>query len=150
MLATRKHSSRMHTASLPTIHVVVATTRCQYQGVGILGPTYRRYTYHSLHMYTPILRHTHPTLRHTHPTLRHTHPTLRHTHPLDISTYPPELDIPTLPLEGTWDQTYPPWKGPGIRHTHPQRSSDQAYPPVTCEQTHACENITFPQLLLRS
>ena len=35
---TRKHSSRMPTAGLPTVHVVVATTRCQYWGSGYTWP----------------------------------------------------------------------------------------------------------------
>ena len=29
-VVTRQHSNRMHTAHLPTIHVLVATIRCQY------------------------------------------------------------------------------------------------------------------------
>ena len=32
---TRKHFSRVHTARLPTINVLGAANRCQYQGVGI-------------------------------------------------------------------------------------------------------------------
>ena len=30
VILIRNHSSRMHTTHLPTVHVVVATTRCQY------------------------------------------------------------------------------------------------------------------------
>ena len=37
-LQTRKHSSRMHTARLPTVRVLVATTRCQYQWKGGYQP----------------------------------------------------------------------------------------------------------------
>ena len=33
---TRKHSSRMRTILLPTVHVLVAATRCQYQWGGWL------------------------------------------------------------------------------------------------------------------
>ena len=60
------------------------------------------------------------------------------------------------PHEGTWDQdTYPSpsssptrdlrpniptlYKGPETRHAHPS----------PCQQAHACENITFPQLCWR-
>ena len=38
VIQTRKHSSRMHTAHLPTVCVVLTTTRYQHQGVGIPGP----------------------------------------------------------------------------------------------------------------
>ena len=31
-VSTRQHSSRMRTTRLPTVHVLVVTTRCQYQG----------------------------------------------------------------------------------------------------------------------
>ena len=31
-VSTRQHSSRMRTIRLPTVHVLVVTTRCQYQG----------------------------------------------------------------------------------------------------------------------
>ena len=34
----RKHSSNIRTAHLPAAHVMVTTTRCQYEGVGIPGP----------------------------------------------------------------------------------------------------------------
>ena len=44
--------------------------------------------------------------------------------------------------------THPPQEGPGTRHAHPLEGTwDQAYPPTTpCGQTHASENITYPQL----
>ena len=59
--------------------------------------------------------------------------------------YPPSC-IPNIPL------VYPP---PGYTpRTYPPRPSegtwDQVYPPTPCRQTDTCENITFPQLLLRA
>ena len=50
-----------------------------------------------------------------------------YTPPFHISYSPPRRTMrPEMPcpLEGTWDQRYP----------------------TPCKQTHACENITFPQL----
>ena len=40
-------------------------------------------------------------------------------------------------VRGRYTQSTPP----------PEGTRDQAYPPPPCEQTHAYENITFPQLL---
>ena len=61
---------------------------------------------------------------------------------LDISTpwiYPPPgHPHPRIHLRQSGHTQSPSWKGSGIRNTHP--------PP---EQTHTCENITFPQLRWR-
>ena len=74
----RKHSSRMRSAHLPTVHVLVAAIRCQYQGgyhwshvhwhgyphlpSGINTPW--KYTHswdtHPLPLWDPPPRHTHP------------------------------------------------------------------------------------------
>ena len=92
---TRKHSSRMLTARLPTVRVVVATTRCQYWGRYARSHVGGgRYTHPPLPLHIPTpSRHTpvHATLPWIYPP-GHTHP-----HP-----------------EGTWDQAYlpHPQKGP--------------------------------------
>ena len=40
---TRQHSSRMHTTRLPTVHVSVATTRCQYWWRERVGPQVNKF-----------------------------------------------------------------------------------------------------------
>ena len=58
------------------------------------------------------------------------------------NTLPPDTKPPRYPAlpEGTWDHRYPtPQKEPGTSDTLPP-----------CEQTHACENVTFLQLRWRA
>ena len=63
---TKKHSSRMRTVRLPTLRVLVVTTRCQYQ-------------------WGKVVTHPHPT--------GHTHPPRIYPLPLDIPT-PSPSEIP--------------------------------------------------------
>ena len=160
----------MHTACLPTVHVVVAATRCQYWGWGMWYP---RSHVHGV----GVGKHTHP-LSCTYPPPS-TYPSPRHIPRVYIchlwytyhfhlwytcpSGIPPHiLCIPTptrlvyqlpwtyptpSPLDGTWDKAYLPTPrrdlGPGIPTHFP--------PPLGTEWlTDACENITFRKLLLRS
>ena len=80
-------------------------------------------------------------------------PTHQYTHPLSGIPAPPQYTYPwyTSPgiSSGHKHPVHPrrdlgpgiptPWNGHSTRHTHP----------LPCGQTPACENITFPQLLLR-
>ena len=70
----------MRTARFPTVYVLVAATRCQYQrGVDIYHETWDTH----IPGYTPA--------GHTYPLDM---PTPRHTHPLDIPALPPGYSHP--------------------------------------------------------
>ena len=106
---TRKHSSRMHTSCLPTVQVLVSTTRCQYWwAMGIPGPlwTYPHstpWTYQPPldispshvpgHTPTPPPGHTNPS-GHIPIPLPWTYPSPGHTPHTSGHTIPPQ-DIPT-------------------------------------------------------
>ena len=98
---------------------VVAAARCQWPGVGGYSPL--PWTY------SPLLD-----ISQT----GHTHP-CTYPNPPKGSWYQAYLL-----LEETWDQAYPlPQKGSG--------TTSDTHPPWTEWLTDACENITFPQLLLQ-
>ena len=117
----------MHTACLPTLRVLVATTKYQYQwGVNIPDP-----------MVYPPIRHT-PIPGHT-PTFctpLDTHP-WTYIHPLDILP-PHPLWIPTpWTFQPTTSDTWWSWL--------------ETYTPHPCGQIDTfSENITFPQLRWRA
>ena len=60
-----------------------------------------------------------------------------HTHPGGVPTLitNPWMSTP----KGTWYQKFT-----------PEKTWDQRYPSISCEQTHTCENITLPHLSLRA
>ena len=171
----RKHSSRIRNTWLPPVCVSVAASRCQYwEGCRWV------YLSHDTHPHSPLGYPPPPCGLQTpmiNASLWHTCLSLAY---LPLSGIPVPSGIPASaypsfgihppqkghetrdshPPKGTWDQVYHPpegtwdqgyqspegiWnqrysqKGPQTRHTHPRH-----------RQTDACENITFPKLLLRA
>ena len=103
----RKHSSGIRTAHLPAARIMVTTTRCQYQGVGIPGPMSGR-------VYIPIpcplvyLTFTSSGIPNMSsgipaPTLWYTHP-----HPLVYPSPPSGIPAPTLWYTHPHPLVYPP------------------------------------------
>ena len=126
----------MRTARLPTIHVVVASTRSRYLGWVSQDPCPGDIHTHPSGIPTPKPWYT-PLVYPLPMTYLINIPTPPgHTHPLDIP-------ISTI-LEGTRDQAYPP-RGPWTRHNHPKKGPKHTHPRG---QTGTCENITFQQLML--
>ena len=116
LLRMRKHSSRMHTACLPTVHVLVAATRCQYQ----LGE------------YPPPSPLGYPTTSWCTQSPEHTHSSGYLASFLQTCT--PHPDILILP---------PGHSCPPSIHWHLMVITGDIPTP---RMTDTCENITFPQL----
>ena len=136
----------MRTSHLPTVAVLVASTRCQYWwrgkylegavGVRYLPPRY-------LPPWDTYLWVTNPWDTYIFGYLTH-QDTSPQIPTLWIAT--PQIPTPGIPTrdnyppEGTWDRDiYPLQKGPRTRDTYLPSSTEWL--------TDACENITFPQLL---
>ena len=118
---TRMHSSRMRTAQFPTILVLLASTRYQYQwGRGRYLDGVGKYTYPLFDTYLPRI-----------PTPWSTYPSPGYLSPLD--TYLPLGYLPRSP---------PPTPGRDLGTEIPTL-------PPTEWLTDAFENITFLQLLLQ-
>ena len=84
-VSTRQHSSRMRATHLPTVHVLVVTTRCQYQGGEYAFPAGPMSGGKGDCEYSP-----------------------RGTHPPWVPPPPRTCDRDTQPLERAWNQRYPP------------------------------------------
>ena len=137
----------MRTARLPTVHVLVAATRCQSRG-NQPPPSGHTYPF-PLWTYSPLLLLvTHPFW--TYPTPGTPQPS-RHTQP-NICTL---LGYSPLPLWDAHPWTYSPpplWDIHSCGHTRPLPLWD-THPfwkyARHCEQADTCENNTLPELLLR-
>ena len=152
-----KHSSRMRTTHLPTVRVVVATTRRQYEGwvsqvpsPGILTvllpqpsgiPTLSPLVYLTSSVIPT------PTLWYANCPLVYPPATIPASRTYPTPTHPPIHPSALWCIHPLWYTHHPgtptPQKGPGTRHIPPEGTWDQAYP-IPPQKGHNARHIHPP------